>query len=190
MSYPKQLFTKRLCIRPYSMDDAPMYFRAALQNERHLAKFERFNALVNIQTLQDSRDTIQNFMNQWSEGKSYFLGLFNLDTGNWVGQIVFGPSNPKIPEYSIGYIADAFHEGKGYITEAMRAVLKVLFEDMGAHRIKSDCHENNQRSWRLLERCGFTREGHLRENKKNQDGSFHGDLLYGLLKGEYIDVIT
>jgi [ribosomal protein S5]-alanine N-acetyltransferase len=61
----------------------------------------------------------------------------------------------------------------------------MLFIDMRAHRIKSDCHENNIRSWRLLERCGFKREGYLRENKRNADGSFHGDYLYGLLQQEY-----
>lgn len=96
-----------------------------------------------------------------------------------------GPSNWDLSEFAIGYAADVSYEGKGFISEAVRAILKMLFCDMGAHRVKSECHENNIRSWRLLERCGFKREGHLRENKRKADGSFHGDYLYGLLQLEF-----
>ena len=77
------------------------------------------------------------------------------------------------------------NEGKGYISEAVRRVLSMLFNEIGAHRVKSDCHENNVRSIRLLERCGFRREGHLIENRRNPDGTFHGDYLFGLLSREY-----
>ena len=61
----------------------------------------------------------------------------------------------------------------------------MLFHEMKAHRVRSECSETNTRSWKLLERCGFRREGHLRENKKSPDGTFHGDFLYGLLRTEY-----
>ena len=71
------------------------------------------------------------------------------------------------------------------MTEAVTGVLNLLFVVMGAHLVKSECNENNVRSWRLLERCGFIREGHLRENKKSPDGVFHGDYVYGLLRQEY-----
>ena len=84
-----------------------------------------------------------------------------------------------------GYVADVDHEGKGIVSEAVIGVLGVLFEVLGAHRVISDCNENNLRSIRLLERCGFRREGHLLENRRNADGSFHGDFLYGMLRREY-----
>jgi aminoglycoside 6'-N-acetyltransferase len=37
----------------------------------------------------------------------------------------------------------------------------------------------------VAERAGFVREGHLRQNKLNADGSVSGTLLYGLLRSEY-----
>ncbi len=86
-------------------------------------------------------------------------------------------------------MADQHYEGKGYISEAVLRVLGMLFEEAGAHRVKSDCNENNIRSICLLERCGFRREGHLMENRKNADGSFHGDFLYGMLRREYLALV-
>jgi RimJ/RimL family protein N-acetyltransferase len=117
--------------------------------------------------------------------KCFLIGIFEKASYQWVGQVYIGPTNWDLPEFTIGYVADVNYEGKGFISEAIRSVLGMLFIDMRAHRIKSDCHENNIRSWRLLERCGFKREGHLRENKRNADGSFHGDYLYGLLQCEF-----
>jgi len=43
-------------------------------------------------------------------------------------------------------------------------------------------------SWRVAERCGFSREGHLRATHPDmflKDGSPSGDYLYGLLRDEY-----
>ena len=94
-----------------------------------------------------------------------------------------------MPEFSIGYVADVNHEGKGYISEAVRRIIQSLFENLHAHRVISDCNENNVRSWKLLERCGFTREGHLRQNRQNTDGSYHGDYLYGLLRDECFSLV-
>ena len=115
----------------------------------------------------------------------FFIGIFEKETDDWVGQIYVGPTNWELPEFTIGYVVDVNHEGQGYITEAVKGVLCMLFDDLGAHRVRSECNDINVRSYRVLERCGFTREGHFRENKKNPDGTFHGDYHYGLLRREF-----
>jgi aminoglycoside 6'-N-acetyltransferase len=38
----------------------------------------------------------------------------------------------------------------------------------------------------VAERCGFTQEGHLRETKRNTDGTISGTLYYGLLRREFV----
>jgi ribosomal-protein-serine acetyltransferase len=55
---------------------------------------------------------------------------------------------------------------------------------LGAHRVSLRCDDTNLRSARVAERCGFTREGCLRETHANPQGGFSGDLLYGILRGE------
>ena len=134
---------------------------------------------------EQAEEIVRKFSVDWATGKHFFIGIYDKDSHAWVGQVYVGPTDWDLPEFTIGYVADVYYEGKGYMFESVTAVLRTLFENMGAHRVRSDCHENNVRSWRLLERCGFKREGHLRENKRNNDGSFHGDYLYGLLQQEF-----
>ena len=182
---PARIETKRLYLRPYRTGDGAMYFQASQRNRHHLAEYESGNVLMQIKDEEHAETIVQELAADWTACTHFFLGIFEKESDNWVGQVYLGPANWELPEFYLGYVADVNHEGKGFISEAVRRVLKMLFDDLGAHRVKSDCNENNVRSWRLLERCGFTREGHLRENRKNPDGTFHGDYLYGLLQSEF-----
>ncbi|MBN1267322.1 MAG: GNAT family N-acetyltransferase [Anaerolineales bacterium] len=163
-----------------------MYYAASIRNRGHLAEFESDNELMGLKNEEHAEATVRELAAEWTARNCFFIGIYDKVTGEWAGQVYVGPTNWELPEFTIGYVADVAYEGKGYISEAVQRVLKMLFEDLGAHRVKSDCNENNIRSIRVLERNGFRREGHLLENRRNADGSFHGDFLYGLLRREYL----
>ena len=97
-----------------------------------------------------------------------------------MAQIYVGVANPDLPEFEVGFIADVDHEGQGYVSEAVRGVLPFLFGQLGAHRVRLECDDTNERSARVAERCGFTLEGHIRENHLRPGGSITGTLHYGL----------
>jgi RimJ/RimL family protein N-acetyltransferase len=80
----------------------------------------------------------------------------------------------------IGYTLAAAHHGRGYATEAVRAVLDHLFRVRGLHKVSAECDARNVDSARLLDRLGFTREGHRREHTWIK-GEWTDDLLFGLL---------
>lgn len=185
LDIPERLETERLYLRPYRAGDGPLYFAASLRNQDHLAEFESGNVLMHLNDEDSAEAAVREMAADWMARNCFFIGIFEKMSDEWAGQVYVGPTNWELPEFTIGYVADVNYEGKGYISEAVQRVLGMLFEDMGAHRVKSDCNENNTRSMRLLERCGFRREGHLLENRRNADGSWHGDFLYGLLRREY-----
>jgi RimJ/RimL family protein N-acetyltransferase len=185
LEIPRRIETERLYLRPYQAGDGPMYYAASLRNQEHLARFESGNVIYGLRDEQHAETTVRALADAWDERKSFFVGIFEKESDEWVGQIYIGPQNWGLPEFAIGYAADVNHEGKGYITEAVKGALCFIFEHLQAHRVRSDCADINHRSYRVLERCGFTREGHFRENKKNPDGTFHGDYQYGLLKHEF-----
>jgi RimJ/RimL family protein N-acetyltransferase len=185
LDIPTRIETERLYMRPYQAGDGKMYYAVGQRNREHLAQFESSNILNHLKDEDHAEIVVRELAVDWIARKHFFLGLFDRDNHRWVGQIYIGPTNWNLPEFTIGFVADVDCEGKGYITEAIKAALCFIFEHLQAHRVCSDCSDTNTRSYRVLERCGFKREGHFRENKKNPDGSFHGDYQYGLLKREY-----
>jgi len=185
LNIPEKIETPRLLLRPYRAGDGRLYYAAGQRNQKHLAEFESGNILLQLKDEIHAEAVVRELAADWVARNCFFLGIFEKMAGNWAGQVYVGPTDWELPAFTIGYMADVDHEGKGYISEAVTAVLAMLFTDLNTHRVTSDCNENNRRSWRLLERCGFKREGHLRENKRNADGSLHGDYLYALLRQEF-----
>jgi RimJ/RimL family protein N-acetyltransferase len=73
-------------------------------------------------------------------------------------------------------IGDKRYWGKGYGSDAVSLVLKVAFERLNLHSVNLTTLATNERAIRCYEKCGFRREGRLREN------SFAG--------GKYVDVVA
>ncbi|MHA1136737.1 MAG: GNAT family N-acetyltransferase [Candidatus Thorarchaeota archaeon] len=177
--------TARLTIRPYRTEDVSWYYEMSLRNKEHLARYEADNPVMSIMKESDAEKTINEFISLWDDQKYQLLGVFLKDTNQFVAQIYLGKSDDQLPEFGIGYIADVEQVGNGYVTEAVSALVKVLFEEAGAHRIQIETDDTNTRSIGVAERCGFVKEGRLRENKKHPDGTISGTLFYGLLKSEF-----
>ncbi len=182
---PTRIETSRLVLRSYQPGDGPCYYQVSLRNKPHLLQFESGNAVMGINSEKDAEIVVRDFVAAWAARRAFFMGAFLKDTQEFVAQVYIGVVNRNLPEFEIGYFADVDHEGQGYVTEAVKGALGLIFNHLGAHRIRLECDETNVRSIRLAERCGFVREGHIRENKRRPDGSFSGDLHYGLLKSEF-----
>ena len=59
----------------------------------------------------------------------------------------------------LGYYGFAPFEGQGYMTEAMRLVLRHAFGAMRLHRVEANIQPGNAASIALVRRCGFHLEG-------------------------------
>lgn len=59
----------------------------------------------------------------------------------------------------LGYGAFASHAGQGFMTRGLRAVLDIVFGDLGLHRVEANIQPANRRSINLVWRLGFEREG-------------------------------
>lgn len=117
-----------------------------------------------------------------------FWAVCLLDGGKLIGNVYLAEAEAH--SWELGYVFNRAYQGKGYATEAVERLLGHIYQSKGAHRVFAQCNPENTASWKLLERVGFRREGHLKKNV-----SFHTDehgspvwqdtLLYGLLGEEW-----
>ena len=143
------------------------------------------NVVMSLANADAAEDVMRQFSAEWDACNYFFMGAFEKESDDFVAQIYVGPVRWELPEFELGFFVDVEHEGQGYVTEAVRSVLTFIFEHLKAHRVRMQCDDTNLRSLRVAERCGFVREGHFRENKRNADGSLSGTCWYGLLRREY-----
>jgi ribosomal-protein-serine acetyltransferase len=183
---PTIIETDRLTLRPYRVGDESWYFEMSQRNHDHLKRYESQNPAMTIKTEEDAKEMISDLVNDWNECTHFFMPVFLKSTEEFVAQVYIGPVSWDLPEFSIGYFVDVGNEGRGYVTEAVNAVIKMLFESLNAQRLRIETDDTNVRSIGVAERCGFIQEGHIRENKKNLDGTYSGTLYFGLLKREFL----
>ncbi|HYG52862.1 MAG TPA: GNAT family protein, partial [Flavobacteriales bacterium] len=84
----------------------------------------------------------------------------------------------------LGYMLNKHFHGKGIMLEATAAVIHYGFEIMKLHSIEALINPENHKSAKILERSGFRKEAHFKENFFH-NGVFEDTVIYGLLKAEY-----
>ncbi|MDQ3177225.1 MAG: GNAT family N-acetyltransferase [Actinomycetota bacterium] len=85
----------------------------------------------------------------------------------------------------IGWAFDPEHQGKGYATEAVDALLQIAFDGLGVRRIEANCFADNLPSWRLMERLGMRREIHSVGDSLHRSRGWLDGFTYALLAEEW-----
>jgi len=120
------------------------------------------------------------------ENKGIRWGIIIRGGDGLVGTCGYYDWNKTSHRAEIGYDLEPAQWGKGIMAEALRAVLRYGFEEMGSNRIQAIIDSENVRSIKLVERLGFKREGVLRQNSYFR-GRFRDEVCFSLLKEEWIE---
>jgi [ribosomal protein S5]-alanine N-acetyltransferase len=112
-------------------------------------------------------------------------GIALRDTGTVIGTTTLFNLNRDNGRAEIGYAMARAYWGKGYMNEALKALVSHAFDVMGLRRLEADVDPRNAASIRSLERLGFQREGFLRE-RWYVNGEIQDAVFYGLLRHEWL----
>ncbi len=86
---------------------------------------------------------------------------------------------------SINYVLSEDYRGNGYMTEAVKRIIKYLFEEMNVDLISAFHYPDNIKSRKVLENCGFEYEITIENGSKRYDGQVFDAVCYSILKSDY-----
>ncbi|MDX6197745.1 MAG: hypothetical protein QOJ79_896 [Actinomycetota bacterium] len=113
------------------------------------------------------------------------LGLaVTLHDGTLVGDLNVFLHTPEHGTVELGWMFDPAHSGRGYATEAVRALLDLVFGGLQARRMVARVEARNTASLRLCERVGMRKEAHLVENEIFK-AEISSEVDYALLAREW-----
>lgn len=154
----------RIHIRAFKTEDAASLL--ALQ-ERNREFFRRFmtTRAPDFYTINAQRRNIERDEKGRRDGNWYSFGIFLNETGGLIGtvaltEVMRGP----LQSCFIGYCIDRDHNGNGYATEAVKLAVSFGFEELKLARIEAGVMPHNTASMRVLEKCGFVKEGVARKS--------------------------
>ncbi|WP_414709240.1 GNAT family N-acetyltransferase [Rhizobium sp.] len=118
------------------------------------------------------------------DGGSLRWAVLRREDGALVGDVSLKLTSKAALQAEIGYIFNPAHAGKGYATEAVRAIIDLGFGTFGLHRIFARLDAQNAASVGVVERLGLRREAHLIENDRF-NGVWGDEYVYAVLSREW-----
>lgn len=174
------LKTERLIIRPFTEEDGADLYEYLSDEE--VIKFEPYDAF----SLEESKKEAAR-----RASDEAFWAVCLKENNKLIGNIYFQKDGPEeFRTWEIGYVFNSAYYGNGYATEACKCLMKLAFEEYGAHRIIALCNPDNTPSWKLLERLKMRREGHFLKPvyfKYSEDNKplWHNAYQYAILEEEW-----
>ena len=162
--------------------------RASDVNERYYRWMNDPDVVQYLETrfMPQSMDNIAAFVKRM-DGKSDepFFAICTNEGDEHIGNIKLGPINwiHRYADISL-LIGEKACWGKGYATEAIGLITKFGFEILSLNKIKASCYEQNEGSARAFEKCGYIREGFMREHFLYR-GKPAGASLLGMTARDY-----
>lgn len=116
--------------------------------------------------------------------QSYAFFMISHTTGEVVGGLTFSNVRRGVTQAAtLGYWMGERFAGRGYMSEAVRAMLPFAFNTLMLHRVEAACLPSNEASIRLLEKVGFQREG-LARGLLKIDAEWRDHLLFAILRDD------
>jgi len=152
---PEVIETERLLLRrPVARDAAAVFSRYGSD-----PTVTQFLGWSTHRKLADTRKFLAFSDAEWEQrGVGPYL-VCEREGGKLLGSTALGMESPR--QAVVGYLLARDAWGQGYATEALGAMRDLALR-LGVLRLYAVCHFANRASWRVMEKCGFRREGPLR----------------------------
>jgi RimJ/RimL family protein N-acetyltransferase len=182
MSLPTPtLHTARLRLRPFDDSDADALF--ALQSNASVLRY--WDAPPWSERERERAERFLTACRQMAEeGTGVRLAVDRTSDEAFIGWCTLNRWNPVHRSSSLGYCFEEAAWGRGYATEAARALLQWAFDTLDLNRVQAETDTRNAGSARVLEKLGFVREGTLREDCV-VSGEVSDTWVFGLLRRDW-----
>lgn len=145
-----------------------------------------FSPNAALSSVREVQKRMLKFASLFKEQKMIVLGIYSNDEINrLVGTLEISEIRPEIEGVTLTFMLNRKYNGNGYATAAVNSTVKFLFERINVNRIQSYVMPTNLPCERLMERCGFVREGTIREGFYWPDKGVVDLDLFSILSSDY-----
>ncbi|MDR7870478.1 MAG: GNAT family protein [Tissierellaceae bacterium] len=169
---------ERIVLREYRKEDFA-YMRKWV-NDYEITKY-----LSNVFLHPHSVADTENFINSMIEGKMKGFIIAHKGTEEYIGQLDMIKIDWPNRVGTLGIVIGTKENlSKGYGTEAIKLLQEFAFNKLNLNKLELDVRAFNERAINCYEKCGFKKEGIIRENYY-ENGEYTDTIKMGILKREW-----
>lgn len=167
-------------MRRFTAADAEPAFKNWTSSE-NVTKFLRWEAHRDISV---TREYIDMLLKGYENPQAYEWIIELKELGEPIGSMGVVALNERAQSVEIGYCIGEEFWHRGYTSEALAAVIRFFFGEVGVNRVYSEHDPRNPNSGKVMAKCGMKYEGTLRQADFNNSG-ICDTCVYGILAEEY-----
>lgn len=171
----RELDTNNLYLRPLKLSDAEGMF--AILSDAQSMKYWSNEPVTDMDAV---IKTLRKDLQSDAIGKSMCWAVTGKDQGKLIGKCILFQFSPANHRAEIGFILNRDYWRRGFMYEAVQAVISFAFKTLKLHRIEADTDPANAGSLALLEKLGFEREGLFRDRWHVYD-KWQDSVMLGLI---------
>ncbi|MBW7864777.1 MAG: GNAT family N-acetyltransferase [Candidatus Hydrogenedens sp.] len=152
----ERMETARLLLRRTRGEDAEDIFREYAQDP----EVTRYLLWPPHTDIAQTQAFMEHCAMVWEKGEAYPYAIVRREDGVLAGMIEARMDSHRA---EIGYVLAGRFWGRGYMSEAVSAVVRWAAAQHGIHRVWAYCDAENRASQRVLEKAGLEREGRVRK---------------------------
>ena len=175
-----EIITERLLLREITWNDLEDIHRL-----HSIPEVDEFNTLGIPGDLNETRELMRPDIELGNKGtrSRYTWRIILAHTAEFIGLAGMTLSNDKYRLGEIYYKLLPDHWGKGYATEVAQGLIKTGFDKFQLHKVEAGVATDNERSIRVLEKVGMTREG-LRRKILPIRGQWKDNYHYAIVEDD------
>lgn len=178
MTYPIRVVGDQVVLREFTRDDVDDVL--AIIGDDAVTTWLSFDSRDRAQAVAMIEGTIERARQE--PRAEFYLGVTKRDDDSLIGFARIGLSGVQAGK--LGYAIAAKEWGRGYATDAARALVTYAFKELGLHRITAAIGPDNVASIAVVQQLGFMREGVLRDHVF-ANGQWRDSVLFSVLAQEW-----
>ncbi|GHV33803.1 GNAT family acetyltransferase [Clostridia bacterium] len=173
----KDIKTERLLLQRFVLSDAEAMFRN-WASDPQVTQFMMWPTHTDVGV---SEGVLRDWVASYERDNFYQWAIVPKDFGESIGSISAVRVNDKTEDVHIGYCIGQKWWHRGYTSEALAAIIKFFFAEVGANRVSSRHDPRNPNSGAVMKKCGMRYEGMLRQSDWSNQG-ICDSVYYAILR--------
>ena len=178
-SFP-QMESPRLIFRKLVVSDA-----VDIQFIRSNSEVMKFMDSNPHKTIKDSEKFITDNLNRYKNKTGIFWAIIEKSKNTFIGDFAYWNILRQDHRAEIGYTLKPEYWEKGYMSETLSTLIKFGFEGLNLHSIQAEINPSNINSEKVLQKIGFKKEAHFKENRYF-NGKYLNSDIYSLLESDFV----
>ncbi len=174
---------RRIVLRRFRENEGKALYELIRDNSSFIEDYLPVTLKQNM-TRSDSEYYIRQSIVAWLNNDAYTFGIWDAKTADLIGMLKIFHIDWRIPKGEIAFFIDHEFSGKGLMTEALTLACDFALEELRMHRIFLRSAADNYGCLRVARKCGFLREGVLRNDFRTEAGVLIDTVMFGLPKSD------